>query len=313
MERGYVKLWRKTLDSGLLQSPTAWQVFGYLLMKVTHKKIRILVGTSPVELEAGQVVTGRKAIAFDCKLSEQNVRTALSLLEKLEIITIKSTNKYSVISFVKWDIYQQECPTNQPTNQPTLNQQVAKNQPTSNQEITNTQPTLNHKQEHKNINTEEHKNINTEEKKASVRTRGAAAAYSDEFEAFWTAYPRKEGKGKAWESWQKLKNLIPDDVCERVQRAARCDQWQKDGGQFIPHPTTWLNQRRWDDEMCQKPKSTLAPWQIRENEMEAMIQQLVFKKFPDIDYFYMTDEQTDYCMELRDLSYEELLELCSAA
>jgi len=27
----------------------------------------------------------------------------------------------------------------------------------------------------------------------------------------------------------------------------KCSQWLKDDGQFIPHPTTWLNQERWND------------------------------------------------------------------
>lgn len=147
MERGYVKLWRKTLDSGLLQNATAWQVFGFLLLKASHKHTRILVGTSPVELEPGQVVTGRKTIAKECKLSEQNVRTALALLEKLEILTIKPTNKYSIVSFINWDNYQQERPASQPTKSPAPNQQV-----------TSTQPAPNHKQECKNLNTREYKN-----------------------------------------------------------------------------------------------------------------------------------------------------------
>jgi len=144
MERGYVKLWRKTLDSGLIQNPAALQVFTYLLLNATHRPYRQLVGTTIVNLEPGQVVTGRQAIAKECKLSEQNVRTALKLLENLEILTIKPTNKYSVISFVKWDTYQQEQPASQPTNQPASNQQV-----------TSSQPAANHKQEQKNIRTKE--------------------------------------------------------------------------------------------------------------------------------------------------------------
>ena len=35
---------------------------------------------------------------------------------------------------------------------------------------------------------------------------------------------------------------------ETLQKFTACDQWKKDGGQFIPHPATWLNQEGWDDE-----------------------------------------------------------------
>lgn len=76
-------------------------------------------------------------------------------------------------------------------------------------------------------------------------------AYSEDFELFWQAYPRKEGKGKAFESWQRIK---PDDeLVKEILRAiaiqTKSVQWNKDNGQFIPHPTTWLNQKRWTDQL----------------------------------------------------------------
>jgi len=150
MERGYVKLWRKTLDSGLIQHPTALQVFTYLLLKTTYKPHKLIVGSSAVCLEAGQVLAGRKSIAQECKLSEQNVRTALKLLENMEILTIKSTKQYSVISFVNWDSYQQDSSEDQPTDQPK-----------GNQDLTKTQPKGNHKQERNKERKKEEENIKT--------------------------------------------------------------------------------------------------------------------------------------------------------
>ena len=32
---------------------------------------------------------------------------------------------------------------------------------------------------------------------------------------------------------------------ESLEKHKRSDQWTKDGGQFVPHPATWLNQKRW--------------------------------------------------------------------
>lgn len=71
------------------------------------------------------------------------------------------------------------------------------------------------------------------------------------FAAFWAAYPKKVGKGAAEKSFAKYK---PDDeltarMIQAVQAARRSDQWQKDGGQYIPNPATWLNQKRWEDEI----------------------------------------------------------------
>lgn len=40
---------------------------------------------------------------------------------------------------------------------------------------------------------------------------------------------------------------VQEKILAAVQAAKRSDQWTKDGGQFIPHPATWINQGRWDD------------------------------------------------------------------
>lgn len=77
--------------------------------------------------------------------------------------------------------------------------------------------------------------------------------YSQQFETFWAAYPRKTGKGKAWESFEKydVTDELLGKMLETLEAAKRSAQWRKDGGQFIPHPSTWLNQRRWEDEIPQ--------------------------------------------------------------
>lgn len=132
MEQGYVKLWRKCLDSGLLKNPTAWQLFGYLLLKATHRAHRQLVGGMVFDLQPGDVIFGRSKAADDLCVGEQSIRTALKLLEKLEIVTSKSTNKCTVISFVNWYRYQDEQPApNQQTNQ-----HLTSNQPAPNQHLT---------------------------------------------------------------------------------------------------------------------------------------------------------------------------------
>jgi hypothetical protein len=70
------------------------------------------------------------------------------------------------------------------------------------------------------------------------------------FDVFWKSYPRKTAKQAAAKAWRKLGP--PVDLQARIQAAvavhALSDQWAKDGGQFIPHAATWLNQRRWEDE-----------------------------------------------------------------
>lgn len=76
------------------------------------------------------------------------------------------------------------------------------------------------------------------------------AASPDGFAEFWSAYPKKVGKGDAEKAWRKAQPLLANkmpDVLAAIRAAAATDQWRKDGGQYIPNPATWLNQRRWED------------------------------------------------------------------
>lgn len=79
--------------------------------------------------------------------------------------------------------------------------------------------------------------------------RGAAAVAGG-FDRFWAAYPRRVARVKAEAVWDRLRPgpALESRILAAVARQSKCDQWVKDGGQFIPHPTTWLNQRRWEDE-----------------------------------------------------------------
>ena len=73
----------------------------------------------------------------------------------------------------------------------------------------------------------------------------------DAFEEFWKAYPRKHAQQAALKAWGKLK-LTPE-LLETIFSALgvqkSSDQWRRDNGQYIPLPSTWLNQSRWQDEI----------------------------------------------------------------
>lgn len=81
--------------------------------------------------------------------------------------------------------------------------------------------------------------------------RTTSDLYSDDFEAFWTAYPRKVGKGEAAKVFKahRLGGVKLQSVLDAVEAHKKTDQWKKDSGQFIPHPTTWLKQKRYDDQV----------------------------------------------------------------
>lgn len=72
---------------------------------------------------------------------------------------------------------------------------------------------------------------------------------NERFEIFWNAYPRKVGKGAAEKAFKKHKpgGDLLETMLKAISAQKRSEQWQRDGGQFIPYPATWLNQRRWED------------------------------------------------------------------
>ena len=77
----------------------------------------------------------------------------------------------------------------------------------------------------------------------------------ERFDTFWLTYPRKVAKAAAWRAWQKRR---PDaglaaqiDAALAWQRTQ--DNWLREGGRFIPHPSTYLNQGRWEDERHATP------------------------------------------------------------
>lgn len=74
--------------------------------------------------------------------------------------------------------------------------------------------------------------------------------FDAEFDQFWTTYPRKCAKGDARKAWRQVSHLLPPlpVVLSAVAAARRSQQWQREAGQFIPYPATWLRAERWEDE-----------------------------------------------------------------
>lgn len=76
------------------------------------------------------------------------------------------------------------------------------------------------------------------------------SVYDQRFDAFWAAYPKRTGKAAALRWWIKKKpsQEFTDMVLRALERQVVWPQWCRDGGQYIPNPTTWLSEGRWDDE-----------------------------------------------------------------
>ena len=71
------------------------------------------------------------------------------------------------------------------------------------------------------------------------------------FPAFWSAYPCHKARDDAVKAWLKAN---PDDslqasILKAVASQRQGEDWLKEGGRFVPHAATWLNGKRWTDEI----------------------------------------------------------------
>ncbi len=70
------------------------------------------------------------------------------------------------------------------------------------------------------------------------------------FDCFWSEYPKKRSKGQAEKTWAKIKpsEQLLAQMLDALERAKTSHDWTKEGGKFIPYPSTWLNAKGWEDE-----------------------------------------------------------------
>lgn len=89
----------------------------------------------------------------------------------------------------------------------------------------------------------------------------AIESADDGFATFWEQYPKKVAKPQALKAWKKIKptGQTLADLMAALEKQKVSADWLKDGGQFIPHPASWLNGRRWEDQAPQAAGQTTAP------------------------------------------------------
>ena len=76
----------------------------------------------------------------------------------------------------------------------------------------------------------------------------------EHFDSFWKFYPRKAGKSQAMVAWRKLTLDQPTliAIATNIQTRIASGEWAEENMQYIPHASTFLNQKRWEDEVITK-------------------------------------------------------------
>lgn len=79
--------------------------------------------------------------------------------------------------------------------------------------------------------------------------------WEEQFEQFYKSYPKKVKKDlvKKWFEKNKPSSELFSSMMNSLEQFRGCEDWLKDKGQYIPYPSTWLNQKRWEDENINTP------------------------------------------------------------
>ncbi|RYF76837.1 MAG: helix-turn-helix domain-containing protein [Comamonadaceae bacterium] len=81
------------------------------------------------------------------------------------------------------------------------------------------------------------------------------------FVAFWALYPKKVAKPAAFRAWQALKadSALEARILAAVAAQKKSPDWVKENRRYVPHPSTYLNQARWEGEELEPVAANTRP------------------------------------------------------
>lgn len=132
--QGRVKFHRKITERERYSDANTFRVFFHLITIANHKDWK----RQWIEVKRWQTITGRIELAKQLNLSEMQIRTSLDKLERTGEISKKVTNRYSIITVVKYCDYNDYDLED--------NQQITNKQPTDNQQLTTNKNDKNEKE-----------------------------------------------------------------------------------------------------------------------------------------------------------------------
>lgn len=212
LECGFISLYRTLLQWEWYSCHNTTRVFIHLLLTANYE----LHKYQGKDILRGERICSRESLARELYMTENKLRTALRRLKSTNAISIKTDRKGTLISITNYDKYQ--MPAHNSTSKP----------PANNPSNTSKAPVCN----------------------KATKQKGNKEP-SCAFIEFWQLYPKKQGKASAQAAWEKL---APDDaliakIKNAINVAKTSQSWNACGGQYIPMPQTWLNAKRWEDEM----------------------------------------------------------------
>jgi len=237
--KGFISLHRSLLENPVFAHQTALKIWIWLLLKASHKKrfvpIKVGKGEAIVTINVGEILFGRLKAEEELGIDGSTIYKWIKKFEEqFEMISIKSSSHYSVITIVNWEEYQAK-EENGSSNVAAIEQQSSSN--------------VTYKEQHCNTDNNVN-NVNKETNSQNLKIQ---------FEEFRVLYPgTKRGLNTEFQQIKKhsdYKEIIPT-LKETIQKHIKHRSHLNKIGEFVPqwkNLQTWINQRCWEEEI---PQST---------------------------------------------------------
>lgn len=105
--QGWIKLHRKLLDNAICDNPKYLSVWICLLLMANHKDQEFIWNNKKIIIKEGQLLTGLKVLSKKTGVAQGTVYRILKYLESEKQIEQQKTTKFTIITIVNWDRYQQ--------------------------------------------------------------------------------------------------------------------------------------------------------------------------------------------------------------
>jgi len=242
MTNGFILLSRELLKSDVFASQKLLKIWIWCLLKANHKDrtIPLKVGKDErlVKVKRGSFIFGRFKAEEELYIDGSTIYKLMKKLTELDMISIKSNNQYSIVTICKYNTYQDVNSYKVAT----------KEQPSNNQVTTKEQPS----------NTTKKVNKDKKDKKDNIILDA-----NIHFDFFWNNYNKKVGdKNKCEKIWNNLDLNTQQTILDTLPEFIK----QYPDKQYQPYPTTYLNQKRWNDEIIIKTTTNGKQQGITEDE-----------------------------------------------
>ena len=196
-------------------------MWSWICDSAAWKKTRVRFNGILVELDRGQLATSIRFMSKGFEVGEQLTRTFLQNLEKEGMVNTRPTHWGTIITICNYDKYQVlENAANTPSN-----------------------TRVTHGQHTGNTNKNEYNTLKEDNKR-----------YTDDFEVFWSAFPKRKGSNPKKTALAKYilareKGVSGEALLSSATAYARqCKDQGMENTPYIAQAVTWLNQERWNDE-----------------------------------------------------------------